>query len=119
SHASGHAIFANAAAMAAAGVTTETPDPPGGRIVRDNRGQALGVFEERAEDLIASAFHEYEKTLDPAAKLAEWQRAIRAAQDHCLSYGITSFQDAGSTFEEIDRYTQLAKADSLDLRLWV
>jgi predicted amidohydrolase YtcJ len=119
SHASGHAVFANAAAMAAAGVTPETPDPPGGRIVRDNRGQALGVFEERAEDLIGAAYSEYEKTLDAAARLAEWHRAIRAAQDHCLSYGITSFQDAGSSFDEIDRYTQLAKDDSLDLRLWV
>lgn len=119
SHASGHAVFANAAAMAAAGITAETPDPPGGRIVRDSRGRALGVFEERAEDLFTAAFTAYADSLHPDIKLAEWHRAIRAAQQQCLGVGITSFQDAGSTFEEIARYKALAEADSLGLRLWV
>jgi len=118
SHASGHASFANAAAMAAAGITAETPDPAGGRIVRDGRGRALGVFEERAEDLIGEAYAEYVRGLDQQARTEEWYRAIRAVQSHCLALGITSFQDAGSTFEEVDRYRRLAEADSLDLRLW-
>ena len=55
SHASGHAIFANAKAMEIAGITDETPNPEGGRIVRDKNGKAIGVFEETAEMLITYA----------------------------------------------------------------
>ena len=43
-HASGHGSFANAKAMELAGITAETPDPFGGEIVRDSRGEAIGVF---------------------------------------------------------------------------
>lgn len=43
-HASGHALMANKAAMDAAGISRETPDPKGGHIVRDASGEAIGVF---------------------------------------------------------------------------
>jgi predicted amidohydrolase YtcJ len=119
SHASGHSLFANEAAMKAAGVTRETSDPPGGHIVRDASGVALGVFEERAMALIRQAHDEYLAGLPEEAKLAEWHTAIQKAQKHCLGFGITSFQDAGSSFAEITRYDNLARHDSLDLRLWV
>lgn len=117
-HASGHSLFANQAAMEAAGITSETNDPPGGRIVRDASGRVVGVFEENAMDVIREAYKGYQSTLPENQKKKEWLNAITQAQQHCLQYGITSFQDAGSSFEEIRRYDDLAKKDSLELRLW-
>jgi predicted amidohydrolase YtcJ len=119
SHASGHSLFANEAAMNVAGVTAETPDPVGGRIVRDSGGKAIGVFEENAMDIIEKAYAEYQSHLSSEARKAEWYSAIEKAQAYCLQHGVTSFEDAGSTFVEIDRYRQMAIHDSLDIRLWV
>ncbi|MEO1436128.1 MAG: amidohydrolase [Bacteroidota bacterium] len=119
SHASGHSLFANAKAMEEAGVQKETPDPVGGLIVRDQNGVALGVFEERAEDIIYEALNRYRSTLSQDDLAAEWHKAIELAEQECMSKGVTSFQDAGSSFAEIDRYLSLADSGKLDLRLWV
>ncbi|THH41734.1 amidohydrolase [Neolewinella litorea] len=118
-HASGHALFANDKAMELAGVSRETPDPRGGRILRDEVGDPTGVFEERAMDLITDAYQNYVQTMTPTERKDEWLAGIRAAQDEVLSNGITSFQDAGSTFREVDWYKELDAADSLRLSLWV
>ncbi len=118
-HASGHSLFANAKAMELAGISAETPNPFGGEIVRDSRGQAIGVFEETAMGLINGAYEEYRATLSPEQKKQEWLRGIALAEEECLRKGITSFQDAGSSFREIDYYTELAEKGELDLRLWV
>lgn len=118
-HASGHSTFANALAMEAAGINVETPDPVGGKIVRGNDGEAIGVFEEKAQKAIQQAFLDYQAKKNKQELLDDWHRAIELAQEECLSKGITSFQDAGSSFEEIERYEQLAEEKKLDLRLWV
>ncbi|MEM6723209.1 MAG: amidohydrolase [Bacteroidota bacterium] len=119
SHASGHSLFANAKAMEEAGVNKETPDPVGGLIVRDQNGVALGVFEERAEDIIYEALNRYRSTLSQEDLIEEWNKAIDLAEAECIQKGVTSFQDAGSSFAEIDRYLALADSGKLDLRLWV
>lgn len=117
-HASGHSLFANAKAMELAGVTAETPDPSGGEVVRDSRGKAIGVFEERAMSLINAAYDDYRAGLSEEAKSKEWYRAIELAEEECLKKGVTSFQDAGSKYFELERYEQMAEAGELDLRLW-
>ena len=117
-HASGHSLMANAKAMEIAGVTAETPDPFGGEIVRDSRGTAIGVFEETAMGLIGSAYDEYRATLSPGQIEKEWFRGISLAEEECLRKGVTSFEDAGSTFEEIGRYVEMAEKGELDVRLW-
>lgn len=118
-HASGHSLFANEAAMKLAGVTAETPDPRGGHILKDHQGQPIGVFEERAMSLINEAYAAYRDGLSPQALVGEWQEGIELAQKECLAKGVTSFQDAGSSFQEIEDYQKLAEAGELDLRLWV
>ncbi len=118
-HASGHALYANKAAMDVARINRETPDPSGGEIVRDVRGEAIGVFEENAQGLIRRAYQAYESTLADSIKTNQWYEGIKLASDLCISKGITSFQDAGSSFEEIERFKQLATDQKLDLRLWV
>jgi predicted amidohydrolase YtcJ len=117
-HASGHSLYANELAMKAAGITKETPDPAGGLIVRDEDNEAIGVFEERAMSLIKNAYKEYLDSLSQDQLLDKWYLAIEKAEEECLKKGITSFQDAGSLFEELDRYEALAEAGELDLRLW-
>lgn len=117
-HASGHGLIANQAAMDAAGLSRETPDPMGGRIVRDASGEAIGVFEETAMDIINRIHEEYLSTLSEKEQLARWYRGIELAEEECLKKGITSFQDAGSHFDEIERYEKMAMEGELDLRLW-
>ena len=118
-HASGHALFANERAMELAGVSRETTDPRGGRILRDGVGDPTGVFEERAMSLITDAYQDFVQTMTPEARKEEWLAGIRAAQEECLSNGITAFQDAGTKLRELDWYKELDAADSLRLNLWV
>ena len=117
-HASGHGIFVNQKAMELAGINAETPNPAGGRIVRDENGQAIGVFEENAEDIIKHFYHEYLETLSEQARIDQWHKGIELAQDECFKKGITSFQDAGSHFQEVDRYKALAEDGNMRIRLW-
>jgi predicted amidohydrolase YtcJ len=119
SHASGHASFANAKAMDMVGISKESPDPNGGAIIRDQSGNPIGVFEERAEDVFWSAYDEYYSQQTPEAKKAHWLEKIRAAEKECLSKGITSFQDAGLRFQDLEWLKELAASNALNVRLWV
>ncbi|MBK9254913.1 MAG: amidohydrolase [Saprospiraceae bacterium] len=117
-HASGHSLYANEKAMQVAGVSRETPNPMGGEIVRDKDGNAIGVFEERAMGIIREKYSEYIHNLDQKKTDSTWYKAISLAQEECLKKGVTSFQDAGSGFDELDKYERLAKEGKLDVRLW-
>ena len=110
-HASGHATFANARAMEMAGITRDTPDPPGGEIVRDADGNPIGAFRETASGLLDAARR--------AAIPPDPRRQAELAVQEVLSKGITSFQDAGSSFEVIDLFTQMVDDGTLGVRLWV
>ena len=118
-HASGHSLFANKVAMDLAGITKETADPVGGRIVRDHKGEAIGVFEENAMELINQVHSVYQLNLDSLEQAKKWFEEVNAAQKACLQNGITSFQDAGSKYYELERYRSLAESHQLDIRLWV
>ena len=118
-HASGHSLLANAKAMELANISKETPDPQGGRIIRKPNGEPLGVFEERAMDAILAAYQAYRNGLDQNALYDEWLNELRMAERECLQKGITTFQDAGSSFTDIERYKALAAAKDLNVRLWV
>jgi predicted amidohydrolase YtcJ len=117
-HASGHALIANEAAMQLAGVNDETPDPSGGRIVRDAGGKLTGVFEENAMGLIERPLQAWKDQRPEAEKQAAFEKTIQLAVNECLRYGITSFQDAGSSFWELGQYRRMAESDKLGIRLW-
>jgi hypothetical protein len=110
-HASGHMSFANAAAMTLSGITRETPDPPGGEIVRDAKGEPSGAFRETAARLLGPV---WERATPP-----DRRRVAELARDECIAKGITSFQDAGSSFEDLALFREMAEAGELGLRLWV
>ena len=116
SHASGHASFANKKAMDLAGISAATADPPGGEILRDEQGQPIGVFRERASGLISRA-QSVSGTRENATDLT--RRAIELATKECLSKGVTSFQDAGSSFSVINTFAEMADSGELGVRLWV
>lgn len=118
SHASGHGLIANKKAMELAGITKETPDPKGGSIVKDSDGNPIGVFEETAQRIIRQAYNIYLKGLPPEELKKVWLDGIELAQQECFKKGVTSFQDAGSSYEEMEWYKQLADSGKLKIRLW-
>jgi len=118
-HASGHSLFANKRAMDLVGISRETPNPVGGEIVRDANGDAIGVFEERAMGVFKEKYKTYLASLDQATLDSVWYKAIQLAEQECLKKGITSFQDAGSTYDQLNKYEKLAESGQLQVRLWV
>ncbi len=118
-HASGHSAYANAKAMALAGITKETPDPPGGEIVRDPEGNPIGVFRETAQRLVGRALSHYMDERTPDQIDAERRKIVELADEECLSKGITCFHDAGSSFGTIDLFKEFVEQEKLGLRLYV
>ena len=110
-HASGHATYANAKAMELSGIDGSTADPTGGEIVRDTQGNPIGAFRETAGGLLGSARR--------GATPADPRRVVELAQEEAIRKGITSFQDAGSSFRTIDLFREMAEDGSLKIRLWV
>ena len=118
-HASGHAAFANAKAMAAAGITGKTQNPPGGDVLKDAKGQPTGLFRETAAELLDAAYTKARAGMTPAEREAELRRVLQLADEEVVQKGITSFQDAGSSFETIDVMKKVASEGKLGVRLWV
>jgi predicted amidohydrolase YtcJ len=118
-HASGHASFVNAKAMELAGITADTPDPDGGEIVRDLAGEPTGVLRETAQRLTGRARARAEAERSDAERAAERREMARLAFQDLLSKGITSFHDAGSGFETIDFFKELADRGQMPVRLYV
>jgi len=118
-HASGHAAFWNDAALEIAGVDEDTPDPDGGTIVRDLTGKATGLMRETAQRLISKARNEYEGRLTPQETELDNRERAKMAADEALKYGVTSFHDAGASFETIDFFKQLESEGELGIRLYV
>ncbi len=114
-HASGHAVFVNQKAMELAGISRQTPNPAGGKIVRDRLGNPTGVLLENAMDLVWKAYHK-QVAEDPEA---EKMRYAQKAMEACIKNGITSFHDAGASFAEIELFKRLAEQEKLKVRLYV
>src|ERR1022692_1645604 len=118
-HASGHAAFVNGKALDLAGVTGQTPNPSGGEILKDAKGTPTGLLRERAQGVVGRAHADYEAKRTPADRLAETNKAIRLAVDESLSKGITTFEDAGSSFATVDILKKMAAAGELRMRIWM
>ena len=118
-HASGHAAFANALAMELAGIDRSTPDPPGGTIVRDAEGNATGALRETAQRLVARARDRATAERSDEDRRAELELQLELAAEESLRKGVTSFQDAGSSFEMISFFKEMAEAGRLPIRLYV
>ena len=118
-HASGHASFVNAKALELAGITAETPDPAGGEIVHDARGNPTGVLKETAQRLVAAAQARADEQRSPDAMEAEQRRMVALAGQEALENGVTGFHDAGEPFATIDLFKTMADEGALPIRLYV
>ena len=116
-HASGHASFANARAMQLSDVDGATPNPAGGDFLKDSSGKPTGMFRETASRLIRSGTGEPPPTPEEAAARA--RRVYELASAELLSKGVTSFQDAGSSFGDVDLMKQMIDEGKIGNRLWV
>jgi len=118
-HASGHATLAGTRALEAAGIDDRTPDPAGGRIARDARGRATGILHETAAGLVEVAI-ERSRGDRPAERVREeTARIAEAAARACVENGVTSFQDAGASLDEVALFREMAADGRLAVRLWV
>ncbi|MGC2744139.1 MAG: amidohydrolase [Candidatus Angelobacter sp.] len=104
----GHIAIANSAALKAAGVTAQSPDPHGGKIDRDDKGEPTGILRETAMRLVG------EKIPPPTA--AQRRRAAELALADAARSGITSAQD-NSEWEDFLTYEQMEKEGKLTLRI--
>jgi len=107
----GHVIVVNSRALVLAGITRETPDPPGGEIDRDADGKPTGVLRETARDLI--------RDILPIPTQKELEAAIfRGMQDY-LTAGITSVQNAGTHASEFRAFQSLHRRNRLPVRAYL
>jgi predicted amidohydrolase YtcJ len=118
SHASGHAIYVNAAALRAAGITPRTPDPVGGSIVHDAHGDPIGMLRDTAGEPVFAAYGRYLATLPPGERAARREHALQLAMRNEISKGVTTFVDMGEDFETID-WLRRQDPKALPLRLYV
>ncbi|MBS0393022.1 MAG: amidohydrolase [Proteobacteria bacterium] len=81
----GHLVLLNSKALALAGITAATPDPPGGVIVRDAHGAPTGALKDAAQALVERVI--------PAPTPAERRAALERAFREAASLGVTSVQD--------------------------
>ncbi|MEO2161303.1 MAG: amidohydrolase family protein, partial [bacterium] len=110
-HASGHMVFANQKAMDLCGLSSETPDPSGGTVVRDSEGNPTGALRESAAGLVAGA--------EARARPIPLKDKAEQAMDECLAKGVTSFQIAGTSLRTASAFKDMALAGELRVRLWV
>jgi len=104
----GHIIVANSRALQLAGITANTPDPPGGEIEHDERGEPTGVLRETAMALVRS--------IQPPPTNDDLARALIGAGRNCLALGITSIGEPGVDPRIVSIYQWLDADERLPLR---
>jgi predicted amidohydrolase YtcJ len=107
----GHAVWANELAIEKAGITAQTPDPAGGRIMRDADRRPAGVFVDNAQALIGRAV--------PPPSREDLERYFKTAFAECARTGLTGVGDA-SAYErkEIEVLEKLAREGEMPIRVY-
>ncbi|HEX9303514.1 MAG TPA: amidohydrolase [Thermoanaerobaculia bacterium] len=105
----GHMMVCNSLALKLARVSRDTPDPPGGVIVRDSAGEPTGVLKDAAMDFIGSA--------RPPRTAAEVEEALARAVRHAAENGVTSVQDLPGDPRDLDAWEKLRSYGKLTVRV--
>ncbi len=106
----GHAGWANSRALKLAGIDKNTPDPLGGRIIRDRNGEATGVLVDMAMGLVAAHV--------PSPGKADIRDAYLKAVESLLALGMTGVHDAGISITEAEVYMSMADNGELNMRIY-
>lgn len=101
----GHTAWVSSSALRAAGITAETPDPPGGRIERDALGQPQGTLHETAMKLVGRHL--------PAVTEQDWRAALALGQRHLHALGIVGWLDARLSQPMLEAYVAAECAGEL------
>lgn len=118
-HASGHILLANQYAMDLMGITGDSINPDGGEISRDELGNLTGIFKEKAYNNVTAFKALDQQPTDRKGRMEHFIKRVRLAEQNCLKHGITSFHDAGSTFDETEMFEELALNNELNVRLYI
>jgi predicted amidohydrolase YtcJ len=106
----GHMALANSVTLRLAGITAQTPDPPGGVIVHDAHGNPTGALKDAAMD--------YVYKIAPPLSHDERLRAVRRALAHAASLGVTSVQHMNPEYSDIAVYSELLERGELTTRIY-
>jgi len=106
----GHMALANSLALRLAGITAQTPDPPGGVIVRDAQGNPTGALKDAALDLM-------DKVIPPLSHERR-VKAARRALAYAASLGVTSVQHMNPDYADIAAYSELLRRGELTTRIY-
>jgi len=104
-----HSVWVNSKALALAGITRDTKDPPGGRIERDDGGELTGLLRENATKLV-------EKII-PEPSPTDKRRGLVLATNQMLSFGITAFTDATVRVGNMSTLSSLSREGLLKQRV--
>lgn len=105
----GHMALANSLALRLAGVTRDTPAPPGGEILRDASGEPTGILKDAAMGLVA-------RVVPPLSREAR-MHAVREGLRHAAALGVTSVQDMNPSPDDVAVYAELLERGELTLRI--
>jgi predicted amidohydrolase YtcJ len=105
----GHMALANTAALKLAGITRETPDPPGGMIVRDASGEPTGIVKDAAVTIV--------ERVVPDPTPDQMAQSIHAAMRYAAENGVTSVQDMSAAPAVLAVYERLLHAGQLTVRI--
>ena len=106
----GHMVLANSLALKLAGITAQTPDPDGGVIVRDAKGNPTGALKDAAMDMLFKAV--------PSPTYDQRRHAIERALAHAASLGVTSVQHMNPDYADIAIYSELLDEGKLTTRIY-
>ena len=106
----GHMALANSVTLRLAGITAQTPDPPGGVIVRDAQGNPTGALKDAAMDYVAK--------IEPPLSHDQRMKAVKRALAHAASVGVTSVQHMNPEYADIAIYSELLERGELTARIY-
>jgi predicted amidohydrolase YtcJ len=106
----GHMALANSLALKMAGITAQTPDPPGGAIVRDAQGNPTGCLKDAAMNPVY-------KIIPPLSQKRR-KEVIQRAMAHAASVGVTSVQDMAVDLADMAMYAEMAEKGEMTLRVY-
>ncbi len=106
----GHALWVNRTALDACGITRDTPDPPGGRILHDARGEPTGILVDDAADLVTARV--------PRPDANEVEARIELAIRECNRVGLVGVHDAGTSRAVLRALRRVAARGELTLNVY-
>jgi hypothetical protein len=106
----GQLFLVNSLALKAAGITAATPNPQGGEILRDAKGEPNGLLRGAAAALVRRA-------IQPASYDQRRAESLRALEE-ARKFGVTGLHDNVANFEQLELWRDLQKSGRLTTRVW-